>query len=190
MGSTCFQARLDLADLTRFSDILNSKAISFRDFVDCFIAKTISSVKRAFGWVEPMCRGGLLSGFTTVTRLSFAAISCIFSNIVPKVKCAGLQQAGLSQECIITKPAGILPLVSSYTQRCASFLGALPPALIMPYPLLFLFASHNQHSFSERFSILAHSLFSKVSCFPAMTSLWVINTPKSTEMLKGGCENR
>jgi len=140
--------------------------------LEAFISRAWTSDNFAFPCSSPLRIGGLLAGFHPTTFRPFAIISRQLSSIVPIVKWSGLQQAGLSQECITTRPSGMAPLLISKTTLCASAFGKEPPRRIMPYPLLFLFASHGQHSVGERFSIFAHNLFSKVSCFPAINTLW------------------
>lgn len=145
-----------------------------------FISLACISVSFAFGWFSPIWRGGLLSRLRPITLRPFAIISSKLLFIVPKLKWPGLQQAGLSHECIITIPHGISPFSNSKTNLWANFFGPLFGLRIMPYPLLFLFANQGQHSPSERFSIFAQSLFSKVSRFPAINKLWATGGLMST----------
>jgi hypothetical protein len=151
-----------------------------RSPLDALISRAASSVTFARGWLSPLYMGGLFSGLTPTTFRPFAIISCMLSSIVPARKCEGLQHDGLSHECIITNPDGIAPLHSSKATRCAKRFPTFADMLIMPYPILFFVASHGQHSLSERLSIFAHSLFSKVSRFPTIAALWASKSPMST----------
>lgn len=152
---------------------------TLRSPLDAFISRAIPSVMVARGWLSPLYHGGLLSGSNHTTLRPFSIISRQLSSMVPKLKWFGLQQAGLSQECMIINPAGIGPLTNSKAIRCAKRFPIFAEMLIMPYPILFFVANHGQHSSAERFSIFAHSLFSNVSRFPAINILWASKAPLS-----------
>lgn len=185
MNYKCFHVRPDFIDLT--VDVVTPKRFinSLRRSFEFFISRAVSSDIFARGCAAPLKDGGLLSGFTPTTFRPFFIISCVFSSIVPALRCEGLTQDGLSQECITTKPSGIFPLKISYETLWARTLGANPPALIMPYPLLFLLASHSQQSSLDPKRTLLKNLFCNVSDLFSMQGLWVSKAPKSTEMLGG-----
>src|SRR5882724_284678 len=46
--------------------------------------------------------------------------SAIFSNCVPRNRCLGLTQAGVSQRCNTHCPVGISPTINNHDARCAS----------------------------------------------------------------------
>ena len=179
----CFQVCRDLILLTKPSLIENSRAISFLDFLDSLMARTVSSLTVALGCDSPEKRGGGFPPHLLLPRL-FPSLSRMLSSCVPQDKCAGLQQEGLSQECITTRPSGILPLVKVYTILCANFLPVLASMLNKPYPLLFLVANQGQHSSASVTNTFAHNLFSSVSLFPTINTLWTTKAPMST--YKGG----
>lgn len=138
------------------------------------ISNICSSVNFEDPFLDPML------GLRNLDR-PLEIMSLVFNNIVPHSRCSGFTQAGLSHLCKTIIPSGMGPWYNSYETLCANFFGKVPLGRIMPYPWLFLLPFHTQQK--SVFMNLDKNLFSKVSRFPAMLSLWVSSLSLSTSFI-------
>jgi hypothetical protein len=87
------------------------------------------------------------SGIVVFQILRFLeTMSAMLSLGVPKKRCLGLKQHGLSQEWQIYMPSGIGPIVLSYANRDTVTCLPSPLKFMWPYPLLYLAKGHSIHS--------------------------------------------
>lgn len=149
--SKCFHLSFRSMFRIVFLCTLNFRAKSSLVWSLNFLNLRVSDISNtcAFVSLEKMQSSPLSGSFLS---LPFAILSSLLSLCVPRNKCAGLQQGGLSHVWHTNLPHGISPFQRVNTILCASQVPSLP------YPPADLFPGHSQHSESPPCGNFAQNL--------------------------------